>query len=202
MEMNEILAKYLPEKSVDFVAGFIKKNNVQLNIKRNRLSKYGDYRPPQGRYAFHRISINFGLNKYHFLLTFVHEAAHLLVWEKYKNSVASHGKEWQEAYRGLMRDFLNENYFPKELLPVLSDYFLVGRIRATTSDLSTALRKYDQGEAGLLLDEIPENAVFQIQNGMVFRKGKKLRTRYQCQELKSGREYRVSAMAEVRIVSN
>jgi hypothetical protein len=198
--MRETLAKYLPENSIDFVMDFIVNNNTQLNIKYNRITKYGDYRPPQGKYAYHRISINYGLNQYHFFLTFLHEAAHLIIWNKYKNTVSSHGIEWQEEYRKLARNFLNENYFPKDLLPALKEYFSQRKIKASSSSIVSAMRKYDTGKQKLLLDDIPENSVFRIHNGMTFKKGKKLRTRYLCQELHSGRQYRVSGLAEVKLL--
>jgi SprT protein len=45
-----------------------------------RSSKLGDYRPPQ-RGLPHRISVNHNLNQHEFLITLIHEMAHLLCWE-------------------------------------------------------------------------------------------------------------------------
>ena len=96
---KDILSDYLPELSVPIVFDWVKSNNVQLKIAKNTTTKLGDYRPPQGRYGFHRISVNHDLNKYNFLLTFVHEFAHLKNWEQHKRNVNPHGKEWKLAFR-------------------------------------------------------------------------------------------------------
>ncbi len=200
MDNRQILLKYLPENSVDDVLRLMKKYKIQFRIEKQRTSKYGDYRPPGRVSGNHRISVNHNLNKYHFMLTFYHEIAHLLVWEKYKNRVDSHGVEWQNYFRKLMSNKLTTNYFPEELLPILKEYFYNGRLKASTSSLIKSLREYDEGEKELLLEEIPEGSIFVLRNGMSFKKGKKLRTRYQCTEIETQREYRVNGLAEVRIL--
>ena len=42
--MEEILLKYLPERSVNRVFELIKINNVNLKIVNERVTKHGDYR--------------------------------------------------------------------------------------------------------------------------------------------------------------
>ena len=61
------------------------------------------------------------------------------------------------------------------------------------------MKRYDANHAGdnpLTVDDIPEGAVFQLGNGMRFKKGPKRRTRYQCECLDNGRTYSVSGLAE------
>ncbi|MBI3233774.1 MAG: sprT domain-containing protein, partial [Bacteroidetes bacterium] len=63
-----------------------------------------------------------------------------------------------------------------------------------------AIRKYDKdGEKSIFLDELPDKAIFQIKNQkqFIFQKGEKARTRYKCLEMKTKREYWVTAHAEV-----
>ena len=63
------------------------------------------------------------------------------------------------------------------------------------------MKRYDNnpsGEKTLTVEDLPEGAVFQLSNGMTFRKGPKRRTRYQCECLENGRTYSVSGMAELK----
>ncbi len=114
-ELKEILVKYIPQNALNQVVDLISANNVQLNITRNRKTKLGDYRPPQNGYLFHRISINYNLNEFEFLVTLIHEFAHLFVWNKHKNKVEPHGKEFKTTYYSLLNQFVEQNVFPEEI---------------------------------------------------------------------------------------
>ena len=60
------------------------------------------------------------------------------------------------------------------------------------------LRRYDKGrERYQLLEELPADALFRIEDGRTFRKGKKLRKRYQCQDISNGKLYLFSPVYEV-----
>src|SRR5690606_32853999 len=93
----EALKNYIPEASFDLLMQYILHYKVKLTITRKRKTILGDYRHPHGNLG-HRISINENLNRYAFLITLLHEMAHLLTYEKYGNRVKSHGKEWKTAY--------------------------------------------------------------------------------------------------------
>lgn len=118
---REILSKYLPSAAVERIMKWLKEYKVQLSITRSRNTKLGDYRSPINGGA-HRISINHDLNQYAFLITLVHEIAHLLVWEKYKTKALPHGKEWKGSFKELMKPFIQEGIFPEELKIPLMDY--------------------------------------------------------------------------------
>jgi len=194
---KDILADYLPELSVPIVFDWVKGNNVQLKIAKNRSTKLGDYRPPQGRYGFHRISVNHDLNKYNFLLTFVHEFAHLKNWEQHKRNVNPHGKEWKTKFRELMQNFMNEDIFPKDILDVLITFLKNPSSSTVNISLTKKLREYDSARDYLTLEELPDEALFKIHNGFVFKKLEKLRKRYKCKRLDNNRIYLVSPIAEV-----
>lgn len=71
---------------------------------------------------------------------------------------------------------------------------------ATCSDrgLMLALAQFDTAPAGhVRVEELPERSVFRAANGTVFRVGQRLRTRRQCFDLRTGREYRVHGLALV-----
>ncbi len=193
---DKILRKYIPPAAVEDVLKLLTSASVQLKITRNRNTKLGDYRPPY-KVRYHKISVNHNLNPYHFLLTLIHEFAHLTTWEQYKNKVRPHGKEWKSEFQKLMRPFLNEHVFPKDLLIVLKKY--MSNPTASTSNVSLLkhLRKYDLRNGYLVLDDLPDNAIFRIHNGFVFQKLEKMRKRYKCRRLDNKRIYLVSPLVEV-----
>ncbi len=186
---REILASYLPEKAVDTVLEWIKSRDVHLKISKNRKTKLGDYRPPV-RHPNHRISVNHNLNPYAFLITFVHEYAHLLVYDQFKNRVKPHGKEWKATYRMLMHKFLEMDVFPADLAEAL-EQSLFNSKASSHSDirLSRVLHKYDKTSGGVKVEDLPENAVFRTETGRRFRKGPRQRIRFKCQNLDNGRFY-------------
>src|SRR5437868_12893848 len=88
------LESFLPEGTADDVIRFLQLYKVHLTITRERQSVLGDYRNKHfGRN--HRISVNGNLNKYSFLITLLHELAHLVAFEKYGGRIQPHGKEWK-----------------------------------------------------------------------------------------------------------
>src|ERR1700750_1178375 len=91
------LQDYLPVGTYDAVIDFLNKYRVHLTVSRERKSILGDYRH-RTQADNHRISINGNLNKYAFLITLLHELAHLLTFEQFGNRVMSHGKEWKHIY--------------------------------------------------------------------------------------------------------
>lgn len=202
MKEKEILKEYLPERSINQVMKWIVQKNVHLKITKNRRSKLGDYRPPIN-YSNHRISINHNLNPFAFLITFVHEMAHLNVWESYKNKVSPHGIEWKTEYRGLMNIILDNNIFPEDIYKVLSKS-IVNSKASSSSDLklSRMLKKYDKHKTVTHLEDLPENTIFQIENGGKFEKGIKKRTRYLCLNLQNKNQYLFHPLTPIKEVKN
>jgi hypothetical protein len=194
---KQILSQYFPEQVIDTVVTWIEQKKVHLRISRDRSTKLGDYRPPI-RYGNHRISINHNLNTYAFLITFVHEYAHLLTWEKYERKAQPHGKEWKTAYRTLMTQIIQTGAFPDDIRIEL-EKSIINSKAASTSEiaLSRMLKKYDSGIKNPLLEEIPDGSLFLIENGMLFKKGEKRRTRYKCMNMANKKYYLVHALTPV-----
>lgn len=202
MKEKEILAKYIPENSINQTMDWIIKNNINLKIAKKRNTKLGDYRPPNSRNPNHRISINHNLNKYAFLITFVHELAHLLVWNKHKNNVAPHGIEWKMEYRILMEPLLNETIFPDELIGALNKSIINSKASSGSDiQLSRILKKHDQQTEGCSLEELPINTIFQTEKGIRFIKGEKRRTRYLCLNVHNKKQYLFHPLVSVIEVS-
>ena len=134
------------------------------------------------------------------MITLIHELAHLLTFTQYKNRVDPHGKEWKRIYGVMLKDFLQPDVFPPDLLYFLSES-LHDLPASSCSDekLMRVLKKYDQGNGLVLIEQIDEGRLFDAGKGKLFRKGKKLRKRYQCVEMATGRLYLFSPIYEVKI---
>ncbi|MBL4654422.1 MAG: SprT-like domain-containing protein, partial [Bacteroidia bacterium] len=170
-QYQQVLSKYLPLKSIDLIVDWIIEYKVNLKISKSRTTKLGDYHPPTNKHG-HRISINHDLNKYAFLITLVHEIAHLINWEKYKNKVRPHGEEWKNEYQELMKCIIDPNIFPHDILAVINDH-MTNPFASSCTDigLMRILRKYDSTKTSLPLEDIPQDTYFKIKNGRTFYKG-------------------------------
>ncbi len=200
-QLKSILVRYMPETVVDYAAVQLITHSVQLRIARPRKSKFGDYRPPAPG-ELHRISVNADLNPYAFTVTFFHEIAHLTNWNRHANRVNPHGPEWKDAFRQIMKPLTGSTHFPQDISQAL-DRYLSRPAASTCSDpnLYRTLRRYDLSGNQHLVEDIPMGTVFVLNNGLVLRKGPRLRTRYECREQGTGRMYHVPGLATAHIVT-
>ena len=194
------LARFLPTGSFDYVVQYLYQYKVHLTVAKSRKSVLGDYRHAhQGNN--HRISVNGNLNVYEFLITLLHELAHLLTYEEYKNRVEPHGKEWKAIYSKLLIDFVGFGVFPPEIVSALQKSIISPAATANgETELLMVLRKYNsvKKEGVCFIADLPEGALFKLSNGKIFKKGVLRRKRYTCIELKTGLMYTVSAITEVK----
>ena len=193
----EFLAIYLPVKSVDYVYNKIIEHNINFKVSRPRNTKLGDYMAPT-RSSSHKISVNSNLNKYAFLITFLHELAHLETWNLYKNRVDAHGKEWVEIFKHIILDVDNLDVFPEDISEYLNDKMIVTKGFAGNykSKLNNILSNYND-EKDLTLSEIGVGYRITLKNGRQFDVLEKLRTRYKCKDLSNRKLYIVSSNAQI-----
>jgi hypothetical protein len=202
-EINEILLKYIPEKAVPKICEWLLVYHVQLTLTRGRSSKLGDYRPPflgKG----HRISINADLNRYAFMITLVHEFAHLFVWENHKDKVSPHGEEWKMTFRKSLKIFIDMHIFPTDLTTTLLKH-LADPPASSSKDLvlQKILKKYDKNSENSKkviqhLDEIAGGTKFYFQNRL-FVKIENLRKYVRCQELPSKNFFKIHPLVEITL---
>ncbi len=197
--MTEILEKYIPQAAVMQSFELIKVNNVHLKIVNERVTRHGDYRKmPNGQ---HQITVNSNLNPYRFLVTLVHEIAHLVAFTKYGRYIKPHGKEWKLTFQHLMLPFLRPEIFPNQLLPVLAMHFKNPKASSDTdAKLSLALKQFDAPNDKNYIFEIPFGGTFRLYNGRIFRRGNKKVKRYECMEISTGRIYLFNPNAEVEFL--
>ncbi|MBC7439580.1 MAG: SprT-like domain-containing protein [Flavobacterium sp.] len=198
--MTEILSKYLPEHAVINCFELIKTNNVHLKIVNERQTRHGDYR--KGLTGKHEITVNANLNKYRFLITLVHEIAHLVAFEKFGRNIKPHGNEWKITFQRMMIPYIKPEIFPNSVLGLVASHF---RNPSASSDtdahLALALKQFDERKIDIhYIHEVPGGSFFRIKNGRIFQK-KGLRVkRYECLEVKTGRLFLFNANAEVEII--
>lgn len=202
-ELKQSLEKYIPEKAIESCIDFITRYRISLRITHARLSKLGDYRAPHSGNGSHRITINHNLNQYSFLVTFIHEVAHLTAWNKYKHTVDPHGAEWKTEFKFLLHPFLEQSIFPDDVHVALKNYLMNPAASSCTDDkLYRTLKKYDAPNGFQFLEELPHGSEFKMKGyANIFIKGKLLRKTFQCKMKDSNREFRVSAVAEVQQVT-
>jgi SprT protein len=204
LDKVKVLERYLPPAAAPLIARWIDYFKCEFKISRNRNSKFGDYRPPHAGKG-HRISVNYDLNVYAFLVTTVHEFAHLHTWNEHKHKAKPHGTEWKANFKKMMQPFFEQEIFPPDVKHAIVRY-LNNPAASSCTDLHLykSLRLYDapKPEAHLTVEKVPMNALFKLKNGRVFRKDEKLRKRYKCTEIQTRRIYLFSPIAEVELVAD
>lgn len=165
-------------------------------ITRKRVTKHGDFRALHE--GGHQITVNEMPNPYRFLITTLHEIAHLVACKNFGRTIKPHGKEWKITYKKIMLPFLTPNIFPEALLEILQSHF---RNPKASSDadfkLVMALNKFDPVNEKNYIFELERGEVFEIHNGRRFIRGKKRVKRYECREVDTRRMYLFSPHAQV-----
>jgi SprT protein len=198
----DYLRRWIPGQAAEMILDYLNHYQVHLTITRERKSVLGDYRHAT-RSANHRISVNGNLNAYSFLITLIHELAHLVTFMEFGNQVQSHGKEWKRVYRKILEEFIPLKVFPADVLAALKkNLHNLPASSCADEHLMRVLRRYDDDKEGLMLvEQIPEGGCFSLEDARIFRKGKKLRKRYQCVEVATGKLYLFSPIYEVKPAS-
>jgi SprT protein len=198
----EALKLYLPEGAFESVVALINHYKVHLTVTKARKSVLGDYRHP-ALGANPKISVNGNLNKYEFLITLLHELAHLLCFEQFKNRVDAHGKEWKNIYSTLLAEFIQLQIFPTDIKKSLQKTLLNPAATANgETKLLLVLRNYNvvKKEGHAFVANLAEGTLFESLKGRIFRRGKKRRIRIECVEVTTGHVYSFSAITEVKVI--
>lgn len=195
------LAEYLPDNTFHPVLSILNQYKVHLKITRQRATVLGDYRH-KGMYGNHIITVNGNLNKYEFLLTLLHELAHLLTYEQHKNKVAAHGIEWKINYGKILHAFVELKCFPEDIEKALQK--TIRNPAATTAgetELIKILRRYNANTRPdvIHVEQLQDGQLFITKDGRVFKRGNLRRKRYECIDVHTGLKYHISAIAEVKL---
>lgn len=193
---KQLLQSHVPDIAISYCLQLWQKYPFQFKLRKKRISKAGDFTCKHGHVPV--ITINHDLPPLEFLLTYVHEVAHLQVHQQHGFRAEPHGSEWKNSFRNLLTPLLQEDIFPEPVLSSLKNH-MINPMASTYSDseLTHLLRTLNPLAAHIvLLSELPEGSVFDFQ-GRWFRKGKKKRTRVLCMEVKTRKQYLVPADAPI-----
>ena len=197
------LSKYIPSTAAPIISQWINNTGCRFKVSRSRKSKLGDYTSPhQGKP--HQITINHDLNPFAFLMTTIHEFAHLKTYQEFRNNVKPHGPEWKNNFRELIQPFLSLEIFPPDIVLAINKY-MDNPAASSCTDLGLyrTLKTYDQKDDNIKhIEDIPPLGYFSMKNGRQFQKFEKLRKRYRCIELKTKKTYLFHPLAEVILIED
>jgi hypothetical protein len=196
MSALEPLAKFIPAGTLPLIQQMLADEAFHLVITRPRTTKLGDFRPPR-HHETPKLTVNGNLNPYNFLITLVHEIAHLKVWRQYKNRVAPHGPEWKQCYSTLLSEFMGKGFFPEDIEKAMRIHIATPKYSSSVDQQLVAVLHTHDGDSDLIyVSELASGTLFNLQNKL-FKRGEKLRKYYLCEEVSSGKKYRVNGMARV-----
>ncbi len=193
------LQSYLPVGSLDPVLEYLHLFKIQLTITKSRSSILGDYRHAHENKG-HRISVNGDLNKFSFLITLLHEIAHLITFVKQTKRVQPHGAEWKKNFGDILTVFVTKNIFPNDVKAALINS-IENPAASSCSDvkLLRVLKNYDQKRDSVyFVEQLPKGELFEIKGNRIFEKGEKVRKRFKCREIATGKWYLFSPVSEVK----
>lgn len=191
-----LLEKHIPAAALSYCMQLWDQHPFDFKVRKKRVSKVGDFSCRTGKNP--RITVNNDSHPYLFLMTYIHEVAHLIVHKAHGWKHEAHGAEWKSVFKTLMMPVMNPNVYPPDLLKVLEKHMTDPKASSFSDVILTqAFRDHDANfKNTTLLSELPEGSIFGL-HGRWFKKGESKRTRVLCRELKTKRNYFVSADAPV-----
>ncbi|MDN3205220.1 SprT-like domain-containing protein [Algoriphagus sediminis] len=198
-KFRKILDSKIPEPAIAYCEKIWVETPFAFHVTRERKTKLGDFRFRPDK-KFQTITINGNLNPYQFLLTFIHEVAHLRAFEDFGRNIKPHGPEWKKTFRSLISPLLNPSIFPQNILVPLRKHMQNPKASSAGDIwLMKEMAKYDVDrdvEKSFLAD-LPLGSSFEL-SGRRFRKESVRRTRALCLELSSRRKFYVNLLAKVK----
>jgi len=189
-KIEGILSQHVPPAAVGYCTQLWEKLPFDFKLRKSRLSKVGDFTCRSGQSP--QITVNRDLHPFLFLMTYVHEVAHLHVHQAHGFKAEAHGEDWKTTFQTLMAPLLLAEIFPDPLLTGLKKHMASPKASSfSDAELTHLFRSVNERERNaVLLSQIPEGSIFHL-HGRWFKKGKLRRTRVLCREVKTKRQYLV-----------
>jgi SprT protein len=194
-KFQTVLQRYLPTPALSYCCSLWEEHKFDFTVTKKRATKLGDY-----RYFFkskrHMITVNGDLNNYAFLITYLHEVAHLKTNVLYGTDVKPHGQEWKQVFKSVLLPVID--VFPPEVLRPLENY-LINPKASSCGDIALlkALTQFDEKEhQEYFLSDLTVGEVFSF-NKRIFMKEETRRSRSLCLELKTGRKFLIPDAAKI-----
>ena len=111
--------------------------------------------------------------------------------------------EWKNIYGFLLAQFLQNKIFPADIEHEIQKTLHNPAASSCAEEgLTRVLRRYDVKKPGhQLIEEMKDDTIFKTNDGRVFKKGEKIRKRYRCIEINTGRIYLFSAVYEAELIN-
>ncbi len=195
----DLLRNHIPTTAVDYAIELWRLGRFYFKASRDRETKLGDY-TFDPRTKKHTITVNKGLNQYSFLVTYLHEVAHLVTTIRHGLSVKPHGEEWQSAFKEVMYPILKADVFPADVLLALHLHMHNDPSASSCGDIALmkVLGRYDK-DAGdyIFLEDLKVGDTFLIKED-AFQIEQFKQKRALCIQLKTGRKYSVAKAMKVK----
>ena len=199
MKPDQVFERFVPPKAVAYCVKLYDHLDFEFKVKRARKTKLGDYRFTREDKK-HTITVNNDLNKFAFLVTYLHEVAHLITFNEFKGRVDPHGNEWKENFKKIASPMLTEDIFEKPVLVSLKSYFKNPKASSCSDPvLYQVLKKYDPPSDKLFLKELEKGDLFTF-NEKTYKVEGKRRTRIEALHINTNRLYLISQLAEVSLI--
>ncbi len=192
------IKRYVPEATVSYCSELWLLHKFKFIVKKKRTTKLGDYSYNR-LLNQHTITVNGDLNPYSFLITYLHEVAHLITGVRHGFRVKPHGEEWKASFKEVLYPVLREEVFPPTIIAPLYDYIVNPKATSCSDiDLIKALGEHDEHKQAFLSD-VKLGETFRF-NKKYFRKDSIMRTRAICTELSSKKKYYVPLAAQIELM--
>ncbi len=182
---------HIPPAALAYCEDLTLRWNVSCRLAKPRQSKFGDFRVARDK-SLH-ISVNEDLPPLGFLVTFIHEIAHAVVYQTYRN-VPPHGRQWKKAFATLMQPLYHMHVFPTDVIAPLQEY-MKNPSAGVLSDLELYSQLYKKQHDELLENIKPSQTFFF--RSREYKAIARKRTRMLCQENTTGKRYLISLRATV-----
>jgi SprT protein len=200
-DLEIALKPFLPEGSVELVCEKLREYPHHLVITPPRSTKLGDFKA-DSRTGRVELTVNGNLNPYAFLVTLMHELAHLITHKEHGWKVKPHGAEWKSAFKRTLGPFLRRAIFPEELQHTIHQYLQnPGATSCSDLSMSKALARYDRSSHPdiCMVDDLKAGDAFVYgRQKQRFIKGAKVRTRIQCKCTDTGHLYLFHPLTKVK----
>lgn len=174
------LAPFLPAGSLEVIGEWLRVDNLSIKLTSGRGQRLGAYKREAS--GMQTILLNRNQDPYSFLITLVHEIAHMQARKLYGRHVQPHGLEWKQTYSRLIIKAAAIPSLPADICAMMAEIARSPESRHYGKiSVSKVLLKYStKAEPGELLCDIPPGTRFRMPDGKVYIKGEKIRTRYRC----------------------
>src|SRR5688500_6609115 len=96
-----ILQAHIPASAVSYCFELWQISPFELKLTKSRQTKVGDFTSRRSK-KHPRITLNHDLNPYLFVVTYIHEVAHLRVYLQHGSRVDPHGEIWRNTFTALL----------------------------------------------------------------------------------------------------